>query len=66
MSKYLVIAGLIVVAAGLLWHWRSKLPIGRLPGDIVIEWEHFRLYLPLTTMCLISVIVSGLVWLFCR
>jgi hypothetical protein len=51
---------------GLLWPWLSKLPLGRLPGDIVVEREGFRFYLPLTTGILLSLIVSLVIWLFRR
>ena len=58
--------GLVLVAAGLLWPFLSKLGLGRLPGDIVIERENFRLYLPLATSLLISVVLSLIIWFFSR
>lgn len=64
MSRTLVIIGLIIVAVGLFWPWLSKLPLGRLPGDIVIERENFRVYFPITTMIIVSVVVSVVLWLF--
>lgn len=64
MSRTLIIIGLIVVAVGVLWPWLSKLPLGRLPGDIVIERENFRFYFPITTMIIVSVVVSVILWLF--
>lgn len=64
MSRTLIIIGLIVVAVGIFWPWLSKLPLGRLPGDIVIERENFRFYFPITTMIIVSVVVSIILWLF--
>lgn len=64
MSRTLIIIGLILVAVGVLWPWLSKLPLGRLPGDIVIERENFRFYFPITTMIIVSVVVSVILWLF--
>lgn len=64
MSRTLIIIGLIVVAVGVFWPWLSKLPFGRLPGDIVIERENFRFYFPITTMIIVSVVVSVILWLF--
>ena len=58
MSRFLIILGIILVAVGLLWPWLSKVGIGRLPGDIVIERENFRLYLPITTSILVSIVLS--------
>jgi hypothetical protein len=63
MQKGLIVTGLIVLAIGLLWPWLGKLPLGRLPGDIVVDRENFRFYFPLTTMILLSVLLSLLLWL---
>lgn len=63
MQKALIVTGLIVLAIGLLWPWLGKLPLGRLPGDIVVDRENFRFYFPLTTMILLSVLVSLVLWL---
>jgi hypothetical protein len=64
VQKALIIAGVAILVLGLLWPWLSKLPLGRLPGDIVIERENFRLYFPLTTGVLISIVLSMLFWFF--
>jgi hypothetical protein len=66
MQRLLIGIGLLVLVVGLLWPWLSKLPFGRLPGDIVIEREHLRFYFPITTMVLISLVVTLLLWLFRR
>lgn len=58
MSRFLIILGIILVAAGVLWPWLSRIGIGRLPGDIVIERENFGLYLPITTSILASIVLS--------
>jgi hypothetical protein len=63
MSKPLIIIGLILIAVGLLWPWLGKLGLGRLPGDIVIERDGFRLFFPITTCIIISVIISVVLWL---
>ena len=66
VSKWLIIVGLILVAAGLLWPLMSKLGLGRLPGDIVVRRDGFSLYFPLMTCLVISVVVSILIWIFRR
>ena len=63
MQKTLIVLGLLIALTGLVWPWLSALPIGRLPGDIVVERENFRFYFPFTTMVLASAIVSLVVWL---
>jgi len=65
-SRVLIVFGLVLVALGILWPMIGKLGLGRLPGDIVIERENFRLYLPLVTSLLVSVVLSLVLWLFNR
>ena len=66
MQKALIIIGLCALLLGLLWPWLGRIPFGRLPGDILIERDNFRLYLPFTSMLLLSGLISLLVWLFRR
>ncbi|MEA3643389.1 MAG: DUF2905 domain-containing protein [Lamprobacter sp.] len=66
MQRALIIVGVSILVIGLLWPWLSKLPLGRLPGDILIEREGFRFYMPLTTGILLSLLLSLLLWLFRR
>jgi hypothetical protein len=66
VSKWLIIVGLILVAAGLLWPLMSKLGLGRLPGDIAVRRDAFSLYFPLMTCLVISVVVSIVIWIFRR
>lgn len=62
MARWLIVLGLVLVVAGVLWPWLSRLGLGRLPGDIVIERENFRLYLPITTSILVSIVLSLILW----
>ena len=64
MTRALVTLGVILIVLGLAWPWLTKLGLGRLPGDIVIEREGFRFYFPITTMVLISLVLSLIFWLF--
>ena len=66
MSRTLIIVGALLIAAGLLWPLIGKLGLGRLPGDIVIERENFRLYVPITSAILVSVVLSLVLWLLRR
>ena len=65
-GKTLILIGAVLVAAGFLWLAASRLGLGRLPGDIVIERENFRIYLPLGGCLLISVLISVLFWIIGR
>lgn len=64
MTRWLITLGVIFIIVGLAWPWLSKLGLGRLPGDIVIERENFRFFFPITTMILISLALSLIFWLF--
>ncbi|MER8398303.1 DUF2905 domain-containing protein [Mesorhizobium sp. M1348] len=46
MPRTLIVIGLIIVAIGLLWAWLSRVGLGRLPSDIVIQRESFTFYAP--------------------
>lgn len=64
MRNILIFIGVIILAAGLLWPWLMKLHLGRLPGDIVIDRPNFKVYIPITTMILISLLISILLRIF--
>ena len=63
MQKTLIIIGIVLLAVGLLWPFLTKLPLGRLPGDIVIDKPHLKVYIPITTMILVSAVISLIMWL---
>ena len=62
MQRVLISLGLLIAAIGLLWPWLSKLPIGRLPGDILIDRPGFKLFAPFTTMIVLSLVLSLILW----
>ncbi len=66
MSKFLITLGIVLIVVGLAWPWLTKLGLGRLPGDIVIEREGFSFYFPLATSLLISAALTLIFWLIGR
>jgi len=65
MGKLLVVAGLILAAAGaLLWSGYGRGWVGRLPGDIHYSRGHFSFYFPIVTCLLVSAIMTLVLWLF--
>ena len=64
MNKTIIYLGILIIVIGLLWPYISKFPFGKLPGDIAIKKEGFQFYFPITTMILISLLISIIVWLF--
>jgi hypothetical protein len=60
ISKLLILAGTILVLSGLIfWGGHKYLQwFGNLPGDIRIEKENFKLFVPVTSMILVSILLS--------
>ncbi|MEQ1801854.1 MAG: DUF2905 domain-containing protein [Gammaproteobacteria bacterium] len=66
MQRLLIGLGVTLILAGLLWPWLTKLPFGRLPGDIVVDRPDFRFFAPFTSMLVVSIVLSLIVWLLRR
>lgn len=66
MSRFLILLGVVLIAAGLLWPLLERAGIGRLPGDFVIERGSFRIDFPLATSILISLALTFVLWLLNR
>lgn len=66
MSKMLIIAGIILILTGFSWGVLVKLPLFRLPGDIIIAKKNFTFIFPVTTMILLSLLFSLIAWFFSR
>lgn len=62
----IVMTGVVLVLIGLAVWWGAFEWFGRLPGDIRIERENMRIYIPLVSMLLISVVLSLIMYLFNR
>jgi len=65
-ARLLITAGLVLVGAGLLLPWLSRLPLGHLPGDLLLERSNLRFYFPIATCALVSVVASLLFWFLRR
>ena len=66
MRTLLIVAGVILLIIGLAWPLVTRIGLGRLPGDIIVERGSFRFYFPIVTSLLLSAILTFLVWLFRR
>ncbi|HUL40428.1 MAG TPA: DUF2905 domain-containing protein [Burkholderiales bacterium] len=66
MGRWLVVLGLILVVAGLLWPWLAKVGLGHLPGDIRIERKGFVFYFPLTSGLIVSALLTLILWILRR
>jgi hypothetical protein len=65
-GRLLIILGIVLVVLGMLWPLVTRLGLGRLPGDIVIERENVRLYIPIMTSLIVSIVLSVILWLINR
>ena len=66
IRRILIVAGLVILATGLLWPLLTRLGLGRLPGDISLERGNVRFYFPILTSLVVSVALTLLFWLFRR
>lgn len=66
MGRLLIIFGVVLIVAGLLWPVLAKIGLGRLPGDIVFERDNVRVYVPIVTSLVVSIALSLILWLLNR
>jgi hypothetical protein len=63
MNKWFILIGVVLIIIGIAWPWIGRLPIGRLPGDIIVSKPNLKIYFPITTMVIISIILSVIMWI---
>jgi uncharacterized protein HemY len=66
MQRLLIVIGLVLVLAGIAWPLLSRIGLGRLPGDIMIQRGSTSFYFPLVTCIIVSIVLSALMWLLNR
>jgi hypothetical protein len=66
MQRFLIGLGLIVMIAGIFWPLLSRIGLGRLPGDIMIQRGGTTFLFPVVTCVIVSMVLSALFWLFNR
>jgi hypothetical protein len=65
IAKVLIGLGAVLIVLGVLWQIGGKFfPLGRLPGDIVIEKENVRFYFPIVTCLVISLLLTLISYIF--
>ena len=63
IGKIVLAAGILLVFLGLLLWGLGKSSLRGLPGDIRFESENLRLYLPIITCLVLSVLLSAVAWM---
>ena len=64
LGKILVVFGVVMVAVGCVLMFFDKIPLlGKLPGDIHIKKDHTEFYFPIVASLILSLLLSGILWL---
>jgi len=66
MARVLIVAGVILILAGILWPFIARLGLGRLPGDIVVNRGNTTFYFPIVTSLILSLVLSAVLWVLGR
>jgi hypothetical protein len=66
MQRFLIGLGLVILIVGIAWPLVSRIGLGRLPGDIVLERGGTSFYFPIVTCIIVSIVLSAIFWLFNR
>jgi hypothetical protein len=66
VQRFLIGLGLVILLIGIMWPLFSRIGLGRLPGDIMVQRGSTTFYFPLVTCVIISIVLSALLWLFNR
>jgi hypothetical protein len=67
LGRVLLVLGAVLLVLGLVLTFAGRVPfLGRLPGDIVYRRGNFAFYFPLATSIVLSLLLTGLLWLFRR
>lgn len=60
----LIVVGVIIAGIGAVWLIAPSIPwLGKLPGDIAVEGKNFRFYFPVVTCIVLSLLLTGIMWL---
>ena len=66
IGKLFIVLGIVFIVIGLAWTLGARLGLGRLPGDFVFDVGNAKVYLPVATSILISVVLTLILWLIGR
>jgi hypothetical protein len=66
MNRFLLALGIACIISSLLWPWLKRIPLFHLPGDILIDRPGLKFFFPFTSMLIVSVVLSLVIWLLRR
>ena len=65
-GRFLIIAGTVIIILGLVFMLSDKIPLGRLPGDLHFGSGRFKVYIPIATSILLSLVLTIILNFFAR
>lgn len=63
IGKWLIFFGLIIAAVGLLIMLLASLGLFKLPGDLQFGSKNWRIFIPITTCIVISIVLTLILWI---
>lgn len=66
LGRMLMVVGGTIFVLGLVLSLFGRAGLCRLPGDIVVQRPGFTLYFPIVTSILLSLLLTGILWLLRR
>ncbi|WP_369127272.1 DUF2905 domain-containing protein [Candidatus Bandiella numerosa] len=64
VQKLIIALGVTFIIIGILFPYISKIGLFKLPGDIYFGTKSFKLFFPITTSILLSILISVIIWLW--
>lgn len=63
IGKWLILAGLVIVLGGILTMVLGRVGLFKLPGDLQFGSKNWRVYLPIASCIIISIVLTVILWL---
>jgi hypothetical protein len=65
-GKWLIAAGIIIAVVGVLVMLLGRVGLFKLPGDLEFGSKNWRIYIPIASSILLSIILTLILWLISR
>lgn len=66
VGRFLIVAGIVILVIGLVFVAVDKIPLSKLPGDLQLGSGKFKVYIPLGTSLLLSIVITLLLNFFSK
>jgi hypothetical protein len=66
VGRFLIVAGVVILVIGFVFVAADKIPLNRLPGDLHFGSGKFKVYIPLGTSILLSIVITLLLNFFAK